>query len=284
MKIDHVGIEVRDLFTMELFYRRALGFTPGYRYVSRNTPGLRTVFLRRDGVSVELLERPRDDGFLARRAQAPDHLSLEVEDVDAAYARLAALGLRGVGLKPPRDTGDGFREAELRDPEGNVIELSTRVRPEPRYPVRAVIVAAVELRAHPELVRLVELLGARGVPVAIASSPPPDPAAHGDPLEPPGAPAVRVSAEEVPRRKPSPDLFLEAARRLGVPPEECAVVETDADGVEAAKRAFMRCIAAPRRAGDPPDARLAMADLLLEGGLATFDAGAALAWLAPLLG
>src|SRR5205823_3516431 len=47
MKLEHVGIEVLDLFTEELFYRTAFGFSPRYRYVSRNSPGLRTVFLER---------------------------------------------------------------------------------------------------------------------------------------------------------------------------------------------------------------------------------------------
>ena len=139
MKLEHVGIEVLDLFTEELFYRTAFGFSPRYRYVSRNSPGLRTVFLERDGVSLELLERPRDAGFLERRATAPGHLSFAVDDVDAEFARISALDFPLVKLKAPRDTGDGFREAEIRDPEGNVIELSTRIRPEPRYPIRAVI-------------------------------------------------------------------------------------------------------------------------------------------------
>src|SRR3989454_11474328 len=106
MKLDHVGIEVLDLFTEELFYRTALGFSPRYRYVSRNSPGLRTVFLERDGVSLELLERPREPGFLERRASAPDHLSFEVDDVDREFARLSALGFPRMMLKAPRDTGE----------------------------------------------------------------------------------------------------------------------------------------------------------------------------------
>lgn len=48
-----------------------------------------------------------------------------------------------------------------------------------------------------------------------------------------------VTAEDTPRHKPEPDVFLEAARRLGVPPSKCCVYE-DADlGIEAAQRAGM---------------------------------------------
>ncbi|MCU0713446.1 MAG: HAD family phosphatase [Pirellula sp.] len=51
-----------------------------------------------------------------------------------------------------------------------------------------------------------------------------------------------VTAEDTQRHKPEPDVFLEAARRLGVEATECIVFE-DADlGVEAAKRAGMKCI------------------------------------------
>ena len=51
-----------------------------------------------------------------------------------------------------------------------------------------------------------------------------------------------VSAEDVTRGKPDPDVFLAAATRLGVPPDGCIVVEDAAAGVEAARRAGMRCI------------------------------------------
>lgn len=51
-----------------------------------------------------------------------------------------------------------------------------------------------------------------------------------------------VTAEDTTRHKPEPDVFLEAARRLGVPPGACTVYE-DADlGIEAARRAGMRWV------------------------------------------
>jgi HAD superfamily hydrolase (TIGR01509 family) len=51
-----------------------------------------------------------------------------------------------------------------------------------------------------------------------------------------------VTAEDTHRHKPDPDVFLEAARRLGVAPAECRVYE-DADlGIEAARRAGMECV------------------------------------------
>jgi HAD superfamily hydrolase (TIGR01509 family) len=52
---------------------------------------------------------------------------------------------------------------------------------------------------------------------------------------------VVVSSFEVPRGKPAPDVFLEAARRLGVRPEACLVIEDSIHGLAGAKAAGMRC-------------------------------------------
>jgi HAD superfamily hydrolase (TIGR01509 family) len=52
-----------------------------------------------------------------------------------------------------------------------------------------------------------------------------------------------VNGLEVERRKPFPDIFLEAARRISIPPERCWVVEDSVGGVTAAKAAGMRCLA-----------------------------------------
>lgn len=51
-----------------------------------------------------------------------------------------------------------------------------------------------------------------------------------------------VSGDMVEHGKPAPDVFLEAARRLGVRPEECVVLEDAFKGVSAAKSAGMYCI------------------------------------------
>lgn len=55
--------------------------------------------------------------------------------------------------------------------------------------------------------------------------------------------AAIVTGEDVVRRKPHPDIFLEAARGLGVPAVSCCVLEDAVHGVQAAKAAGMRCVA-----------------------------------------
>jgi HAD superfamily hydrolase (TIGR01509 family) len=56
---------------------------------------------------------------------------------------------------------------------------------------------------------------------------------------------VAVSGVEVPRGKPAPDVFVEAARRLGVGPARCLVVEDSRNGLLAAKAAGMTCAVVP---------------------------------------
>jgi HAD superfamily hydrolase (TIGR01509 family) len=78
--------------------------------------------------------------------------------------------------------------------------------------------------------------------------------------------AVRtwVSSEEVPRGKPAPDVYLEAARRLGIDAVDCAAVEDSQNGIRSAKAAQMRVFAIPNPHYPPDEASLAEADFVLE--------------------
>ncbi len=56
---------------------------------------------------------------------------------------------------------------------------------------------------------------------------------------------IRVSAKDVPRGKPAPDVFLETARQLAVDPARCVVFEDSPHGVRGARDAGMRAVAVP---------------------------------------
>jgi HAD superfamily hydrolase (TIGR01509 family) len=72
-----------------------------------------------------------------------------------------------------------------------------------------------------------------------------------------------VSSEEVAHGKPAPDVYLEAARRLGVEPHACAAVEDSHGGIRSAKAAGMRVIVFPNRSYPPDAASLAQADVTI---------------------
>jgi HAD superfamily hydrolase (TIGR01509 family) len=75
--------------------------------------------------------------------------------------------------------------------------------------------------------------------------------------------SATVSSEEVARGKPAPDVYLEAARRLGVAAERCAAVEDSHAGIRSARAAGMRVIAIPNASYPPDDEALRLADLTL---------------------
>jgi HAD superfamily hydrolase (TIGR01509 family) len=85
-----------------------------------------------------------------------------------------------------------------------------------------------------------------------------------------------VSSEEVARGKPAPDVYLEAARRLGIEPASGGAVEDSASGIRSAFNAGLFVVAIPNRAFPPPADVLALAGTVLDSisdlGPETFDA------------
>jgi HAD superfamily hydrolase (TIGR01509 family) len=140
--------------------------------------------------------------------------------------------------------------------------------------------ARTSTRAYPEMRKFVELLATEGVPLAVASGSSRE--AITAILSGTGLDAhlrTVVSADEVDRGKPAPDVFLEAARRLGATPADCVVVEDAAPGAASAHAAGMRCIAVPYVAAQADAPEFATAGLLLRGGQEEFTARTAYDWL-----
>jgi HAD superfamily hydrolase (TIGR01509 family) len=77
--------------------------------------------------------------------------------------------------------------------------------------------------------------------------------------------ATTISSEEVERGKPAPDVYLEAARRMGVDPTTCAAVEDSTNGLRAAHAAGMVVIATPNHAFPPAADALALAAVVVDG-------------------
>jgi HAD superfamily hydrolase (TIGR01509 family) len=77
--------------------------------------------------------------------------------------------------------------------------------------------------------------------------------------------AATISSEEVERGKPAPDVYLEAARRMGVDPGACAAVEDSTNGLRAAHAAGMVVIATPNHAFPPAPDALALAAVVVDG-------------------
>lgn len=138
---------------------------------------------------------------------------------------------------------------------------------------------AAGLVGFPATVGFARALHAEGLHLAIASGSSPegiDTAMRATDLE--EVFPTRVSTQHVARGKPAPDLFLEAADRVGVQPSRCVVVEDAVHGVQAAHAAGMRCIAIPSVI-DPFDDAFLAADLLVSGGMTSASTDELLAWV-----
>lgn len=112
--------------------------------------------------------------------------------------------------------------------------------------------ALEEIPVMPGLVEVLEVLTRRGFPMAVASS-----SFHEIIELILERTALRgyfqqvVSSREAGKSKPEPDVFLLAARKLGVDAANCLVVEDSYNGIKAAKAAGMRCIAYQAPGADP---------------------------------
>ena len=135
MQFDHIGLSVGDLDAQVAWYSEGFGLRQANPFEIPPL-GIRGSFLVGEGgFALEILEREGS----APGLQAPDqatalltrgygHICLRVEDVDATFARLLALGA-GIRMSPQPAPEPGVRMCFVSDPEGNLIELIDRKHP-----------------------------------------------------------------------------------------------------------------------------------------------------------
>lgn len=125
MKIEHIGLWVRDLETMKVFYETYFEGEAGECYHNEKT-GFTSYFLTfPDGEARLELMNKADLAEQTREMFGYAHLAYQVESeegVDRLHNRLVEDGFKHVN--GPRTTGDGYYEAVVEDPEGNLIEIT----------------------------------------------------------------------------------------------------------------------------------------------------------------
>ena len=132
LRLDHVGIAVKSLAERVPLYRDLLGVTLA-REEEVPTERVRVAFLGDGETHVELLEPIDGQGpigqFLAKRGEGVHHLCFEVDDIEAALARLRAEGMTLVG-EAPRPGAGGCRVAFVhpKSTGGVLIEISEKPR------------------------------------------------------------------------------------------------------------------------------------------------------------
>lgn len=125
MKVAHVALWTQDLERQAHFWVTFFGAEINEKYCSKTNPGFESYFVNvGDGIAIELMTKP------GLTQSTPDnnttgwvHLAIAVggaEKVDEIAGRAQE---QGILVSVPRTTGDGYYEAVICDPDGNLIEI-----------------------------------------------------------------------------------------------------------------------------------------------------------------
>ena len=191
-------------------------------------------------------------------------------DSESVYRRALVHALDSLGL----DADEAFLHTLTGQP-GAEVNARIRARFGPAFPAEAFrrlyvarrdALAGAGIPLKPGAAEALRFIAARGLKLALATSALRESAVgHLGRLEVLAQFDVFVTREDVERPKPYPDLFLEAARRLGVPPADCLAVEDSRTGVEAALAAGMMTVMVPDLV--PPTAAMRARCVAVQSGL-----------------
>ena len=121
-----VNLYTHDIEAGLRFYRDLIGFEETFRTPTEGTP--EHVELELNGFTIGLgtvEAAKRVHGVDASPGSPAMVLVLWTDDVDASYAELIAAG--APAIQPPHDTGNNNRNALLRDPDGNLVEIVAKL-------------------------------------------------------------------------------------------------------------------------------------------------------------
>ncbi|RKF31490.1 VOC family protein [Paraburkholderia fungorum] len=126
MKIAHVALWTNDLDRAADFYRDMFGAEIGEMYRSERTQGFSSRFARLpDGPAIELMHLPKlAPHSMDDRRVGWAHIGISLGTEDAVIALARRMESNGALVSGPRWTGDGYFEAVVSDPDGNLVEVT----------------------------------------------------------------------------------------------------------------------------------------------------------------
>lgn len=125
MKIEHIGLWVKDLELMKTFYEKYFEGAAGELYHNESKK-FRSYFLTfpEGNVRLELMNKPK---LVETNAESFGyaHIAYQVINEQAVNKLCDRLVKDGyTHIDGPRTTGDGYYEAVIEDPEGNLVEIT----------------------------------------------------------------------------------------------------------------------------------------------------------------
>ena len=174
------------------------------------------------------------DGVIANTQQYHAQIESEILNRFGIKISLEEVTKRFAGVR----TKDFLKSLlEEKKVDFNIDDIMTEKRQRINY------VCSKELKSIPGVVDLIKAIYDAGLRLAVASASSDDFVRMVlEKLEIIKYFSIVVSADEVGKGKPNPDVFLLAAQKLLVSPEDCVVIEDSYNGMQAAKAAGMKCI------------------------------------------
>lgn len=131
IRIEHIGVAVKDLDKAEGVYTRLLGEAP-YKREEVESEGVITSFFRSGPNKIELLESTRPDGPIAKaiekRGEGIHHVAFEVADIRAEMERLRAEGFTVLNEEPKRGADNKLVcFVHPKDTNGVLVELCQEI-------------------------------------------------------------------------------------------------------------------------------------------------------------
>lgn len=133
IRIEHIGIAVKDLAAAEEIYAKLLG-SPSYKRETVESEGVITSFFKTGPNKIELLESTRPDGPIAKaiekRGEGIHHIAFEVADIRAEMARLRSEGFSLLSDEPKRGADNKLVcFVHPKSANGVLVELTQEAKP-----------------------------------------------------------------------------------------------------------------------------------------------------------
>lgn len=132
MKIEHIGIAVRDIAAANQLYTQLLGVEP-YKEEVVESEAVKTSFFQTGESKVELLEATAETSaihkYIEKKGEGIHHVAFEVADIHAEMERLRQLGFRVLNAAPKRGADNKLVcFIHPKDAHGVLVELCQEIR------------------------------------------------------------------------------------------------------------------------------------------------------------
>lgn len=133
MKLEHIGIAVKDLEAGNSLYYQLLG-KKHYKIEAVESEGVRTSFFKTGSSKIELLEATNENSpiakYIEKRGEGIHHVAFEVKDIHAEMKRLQEEGFRLINDKPKRGADNKLVcFVHPKSANGVLVELCQTIRP-----------------------------------------------------------------------------------------------------------------------------------------------------------